>query len=518
MILGLAVPVFWIVRRVLCPNVIATVDFVRRRNVWLVLTLSAFLSHNHWLFLAVSAAVLWWAGNPARERNPLALFFFVMFAVPGFSIVLSGLGLAESLFEVTHIRLMTLLVLLPAALRLRRDSGTTRLGGYWGDWFLMGYLMLTAAQYFAAFPMTQAMRATFYVVGDSFIIFYVASRSVTSLPSLRDAAASFCVALLIIAPIVVFEFGKSWLLYSALDGALGLSWAGAQYLGRDGLLRATGPAGHSLVLGYALAVALGLWFCLQRTLRPLAWWTGLFGLCIGLIAPVSRGPWVGAVLIVLVAVVTGQRASSRTVKLLLSAAIVLVAAAMSPYAERLMSFVPFLGEVDEFNVSYRERLIQVSLMVIRENPVFGTPHFLSNPLMEQLRQGQGIIDPVNSYLVVALFSGLVGLFLFVGVFASSMLPLLNAMRRAGKYSPELELAGRSLLATLVGVVLMIATVASILAIPTIYWALCGLALAYVRLVKEESAAQVLARRTVQAPAPRPPRALGQGPATKRRAG
>jgi hypothetical protein len=500
-IIGLAVPVFWIAQRVLCPDVIATADFVRRRNVWFALTLAAFLSHNKWVFLVISATVLWWAGRPARERNPLALFFFVMFAVPGFSINLSGLGIVQSLFEVTHIRLMMLLVLLPAALRIRRTSGVVRLGGHWADRCLIGYLLLTAAQYFTAAPLTQAMRETFYLVGDSLIIFYVASRLVSSLPSLRDVVASYCVAMLVIVPIAVFEFGRSWLLYAALDGALGLGWDGIQYLGREGLLRATGPAGHSLVLGYALAVGLGLWLGLQHALRPFAWWAGLFALSIGLIAPVSRGPWVGAVLIVLLMAVTGQRAGSRTFKLLLAAGFVLVAVAMSPYADKMLSFVPFIGDVDQSNVSYRQRILDVTWMVILENPLFGTPHSLSNPLMEQLRQGQGIIDLVNSYIVVALFSGLVGLFMFVGVFAFSVLPLFTAIRRAGKLSPEIEAFGRSVLATVLGVMFMIATVSSILSVPIIYWSLCALALAYARLTKQASATQVTARPTAQVPAP-----------------
>jgi O-antigen ligase len=373
-------------------------------------------------------------------------------------------------------------------------------------------LLLNATQEFVSVSVTQAMRNSFYVVVDSLIVFYVASRSVNSLPALRDVIASYCVAMLVVAPVAVFEFGKSWLLYSALDGALGLRWDGVQYLGREGLLRATGPAGHSLVLGYALAVGLGLWLCLQQAVRPFAWWAGVFALSIGLIAPVSRGPWVGAVLIVLVAAITGQRAGSRTFKLLLAAGLALVVVAMTPYADKLMSFVPFIGDVDESNVSYRQRILDVSWMVILENPFFGTPYFLSNPLMEQLRQGQGIIDLVNSYIVVALFTGLVGLFMFMGVFGASVLPLLNAVRRAGKLSPQTEAIGRSLLAVLLGVMFMIATVSSILSVPTIYWSLCALALAYTRLTKEASAAEAVARRTAQTPAPGYRQALGQGQA------
>jgi hypothetical protein len=50
--------------------------------------------------------------------------------------------------------------------------------------------------------------------------------------------------------------------------------------------------------------------------------------------------------------------------------------------------------------------------------------------MESLRQGQGIIDIVNGYLLSALFSGLIGLFLQVSVYAMALLYGFRAMTGA----------------------------------------------------------------------------------------
>lgn len=496
-ILGLAVPTFWLAQRALCPSVIATEDFVRRRNLWLGITVAAFVCHNYWLFLAVTVFLLVWGASPRREHNPLALFLFVLFAVPAFAAVLPGMGVFQSLFQLTHPRVLELLVLLPAALRLHLRPGTTRMGHYAADWFVLSYLALQVVIYLGAASITQAMRATFYLVIDMVLVYYMASRSVRSEGELRDAAASFCVAMLVVAPIAVFEFGKHWLLYSALSPALGLEWDGGLYLGRDALLRATGPAGHAIALGYAFAVALGLWLCLQNTLRPIVWWAGALALGAGLVAPVSRGPWVGALVTVLLFIASGRHAGPRLAKAAVAAAISVAILAVTPFGAKVIDFLPFIGSVEADTVSYRAQLFQVSLFVISLNPWFGSPSFLSNPMMEQLRQGQGIIDLVNSYIGVALFSGGVGVFLFAGILVSSLWVGWRAARIAAGKWEQAAVLGQSLTAALIGVMVMIATVSSILAIPTIYWSLAGLALAYRTVVMEpESPAPV--------PTPAPP--------------
>ena len=477
-ILGLAVPVFWIAQRVLCPSVIDVRDFVRRRNLWFGITLAAFLSHNYWLFLAISTVLMLWGASPQRERNPMALFFFLLFAVPAFKGALPGLGIFQHLFEVNHPRFLALFILLPAAMRLSREPSAPRLGRYAADWFLMGYLLLQVVLYFAATTLTQTMRAGFYLVVDMLLLYYVASRSVVDLRGFRDVAGSLGVALMVVAPIAVFEFLKHWLLFSPLTAALGLYWDAGTYLGRDDLLRAMGPAGHALVLGYALAVGLGFWMYLHRTLPTGVWWVGAVVLFAGLIAPVSRGPWVGAALIVIVAVATGQNAAPRIMKLILAGAGIALLLALTPYGEKFLEYLPFVGSVDEGNVSYRKRLFDVSLMVIAQNPLLGSPTFLSNSTMEQMRQGQGIIDLVNSYLAIALSSGLIGLFLFSAIFVASFVGVYRAMGRNLFESNETELLGRSLLAVLLGVLVMIATVSSILVIPIIYWSVAGLSVAY----------------------------------------
>jgi O-antigen ligase len=82
--------------------------------------------------------------------------------------------------------------------------------------------------------------------------------------------------------------------------------------------------------------------------------------------------------------------------------------------DAVVSLVNSLSGVDrtaDFNVLYRQELLKTSLALIRQSPWFGVPDYMSQ--MQSLRQGDGIIDLVNTYLVVLLNVGVFGLLLFL---------------------------------------------------------------------------------------------------------
>ena len=110
-ILVLAIAVFTLARRA-AADLIPSGDFARRRNLWFVLTLLAFLSPNFWAFAGIAATLLVVAQR--REHNPMALFFLLLFLIPPTSIAVPGFGLVNYLLDLNYVRLLTLCVLLPA--------------------------------------------------------------------------------------------------------------------------------------------------------------------------------------------------------------------------------------------------------------------------------------------------------------------------------------------------------------------------------------------------------------------
>ena len=131
-------------------------------------------------------------------------------------------------------------------------------------------------------------------------------------------------------------------------------------------------------------------------------------------------------------------------------------------------------------------MIDRSLLIINKYPVFGVFDPKQEPEMEDMVQGEGIIDIVNSYLIITLYNGLVGLSLFVGFFTLVLLSILNKMRSIKDKQSEDYLCGRALLATLLAVLVTIFTTSGIGIIPIVYWSLAGLIFSYIRVTNMPS--------------------------------
>ena len=404
----LSVMSFFVLHRPVVAMGMEDEDFRRRRNLWLAVTALAFLSPNFWIFILVASSLLLFA---RRERNPFALYLFLLFAVPPFAASLPGLGIVNKLFELSFPRLLALLVLLPFVLR-PRDPDTPGFGKHVADWLVVAYLLLQMVLHYRADTFTNTLRMGFNSFLDAFLPYYVASRSLRTSRDVRDVLLSLVVAALVLAPIAAFEFAKHWLLYAALPDALGIDWAAGRYLGRGGSLRAVATAGHSIVLGYVMAIALLLHFGLRHANPlPRAWAFGLAALGVGLAATVSRGPWVGAAVGILAMTLASRQPGRRLVRLMLMAFVAAAVLAVSPWGEKLLDLLPFVGSIDKTSVSYRQLLFEVSMRVIAMEPWFGSPYFMYAEPMQELRIGT-LIDVVNTYLLVALRYGYVGLAMF----------------------------------------------------------------------------------------------------------
>lgn len=483
-ILVLATAAFAFAKAPACAVASTRGDFERRRNLWFGITVAAFLAHNFWIYIIAAAIMLLFA--LPREPNKVAMFFFLLFAVPMIPAEITGLGVINFFFTIHYYRLLALAVLLPAFLWLRTQPDTERFGRSLPDKLLAGFLVLQFLLMLTASTFTNTLRyGAFYVFIDVFLPYYVASRSLKNLQGFRDALMAFVIASLVLSAIGAFEFARHWLLYASLDDALGANWAYGQYLGREvgGTLRAIGTAGHPIALGYVVAVALGFFLYLRRLVpNRTAWGLGLLILITGLISSLSRGPWVGAVVIVLVFVATSRSPGAGFVKLALLGVVIVSLLLVTPGGEKIINYLPFVGSVEAQTVAYREQLLKTSINIILQNPFFGAYDFMYSPAMQGLKQGQGIIDVVNTYLGIGLTSGLVGLSLFSGFFIAVVVGIFKAMRNLADRNDELYLLGQALFSTLLGILVIIFTVSSVTVIPFVYWSVAGLGVAYARML------------------------------------
>lgn len=456
------------VAKPICVRYTEPADFNRRRNVWFALTLLGFMSPTIWVYTCVALPVMYVAGK--RDRNPLSLYVLLLFVIPNVSVAIPVVGIG-ALIDVNHARLMSMAILLPAVIR-QRSTNVAKDRFTAIDWLLLLYCGLQIVVLVPYESPTSTLRRSLLVFLDYFIVFYAFSRLARTRQSLREVVASVCLLAGVLAPLAMVESFKGWLLYQSIYSRWGIpdvqSW-----LLRGDALRAQVSTGHSLVLGYSVALGIGCWLYVQsqlpRSLRDTAIWLVL---CAGLMVSYSRGAWLMAILIGLFYVAMRPGAAGFYAKAVPVAILLIVIAYVSPLKELLIDRLPIIGTVDQDTIEYRRRLADVSWALIKVHPLFGDPFYLNN--MEEMRQGQGIIDIINGYIAVTLSYGFVGLLLFASFFLVGLWRCFIAMRGWSTRDDETMLLGAALCAMLVGSLFFVATAGC----GPIEYLLTGLMIAY----------------------------------------
>ena len=464
-------------------------DFCRRRNVWFILTVTGFLSPNFWLFVLVAVPLLTWAGR--KDTHPIALYLILLHVIPPLPVEIPVVGINQ-LFELDNYRLLSFCVIIPAAWRLKRLKNSKRIRGLTAmDLSILAFGLLQLINYvppdlpdhtILSDSATNVLRRAFLFYVDVYALYFVVSRSCCSRRALVDTLCAFCLVSAVMASVAIFETLRSWLLYSDMSsrwhihGSYGINYD--FYFIREGALRAQASAGHALALGYLLAIAFGFWLYLMPHVKSVRWRIAVSILFwLGLLTTQARGPMLGAVVIYIVYSLLGPRTLPRVIKAL--AVVVLCAGAVSltSFGERILRSIPLLGQsTDKASFDYRQRLAERSWELIQLHPFLGDP--LAMTKMEDLRQGEGIIDIVNTYAGVTLFYGSIGLVLFLAVNLLGVLKTYRASKEAARPDTDYALLGVSLFACVAGTLFIISSVSLIYGYEKMFYILAGLTAAY----------------------------------------
>ncbi|NJN00584.1 MAG: O-antigen ligase family protein, partial [Aquincola sp.] len=421
-------------------GLMAVTSFQRRVGLWFAVTVVAFLAHSFWLALLVNALLI--AIVARRESNPVALYCLLLFAVPQFTMQIPGLGLVNYLFDIDHPRMLALVLLVPAAVHLLQQARAYNQRLLVADLLFVAYFLYGFLAHTAVDTLTLLMRHVLYMGLDHWLLYYVVTRSVTDRHRFYDVLACFTMAVAAVCLTGVFETLRSWLVYESLRNPLGVPISElTAYLMRvsdDGAyLRSSTTMGHAIVFGYVVMTALCFQLALVGKYAPRFLGIALIALLAGGIgAALSRGPWLGCAVALLIGLSFGPGASRRLVWIAALLPLLIAALLILPQGERIIDLLPFVGTVEAGNVTYRAQLIDRALIVFWQNPIFGSLYFISNPVLEEMRQGQGIIDIVNSYVGVALAYGGIGLLLFI---ASALWALGHALvtrSRCARSAPD----------------------------------------------------------------------------------
>ena len=461
-------------------------DYERRILVWFALTITAFISPSFWIFTAVALPVLVWGAS--KDPNPLALYMLVYCAIPitiDLDIPTVGIG---ALFTMSIFRIVAFAILLPTVWRLltskdRKGPGFTAI-----ELFVLAYLGMGTVMQAPYSELSWTLRGTFLYFLDIVLLYFVAIRACTTRKAIVEVMATYCLLCAVLASMAVFESQWHWLLYTELGTVWGdpLSFA---YVERAGSLRAQVTAGQSIPLGYMLAFGFGIWLYLSSHLKSRSWivaygilmWAGMF-------SANARAPWIAAVAIFFTFIVLGPNALARFWKAAFISAFFGGLVLLSPIGGRIIERLPFIGTVEQENVVYRQQLATLSWKLVKDNPFFGDRFYGSK--LESLRQGEGIIDLVNTYAQIAMSKGLVGLLIYLAPYFIGLWAAYLLSRRSARLDPDLSLLGAVMAASIFGFLLAMGMGGFGPAPGNFAIVIIGLSVAYSRLGLEKGTAQV----------------------------
>ena len=424
-------------------------------------TSAMFLANNMWVFLGGLALLSFLAAR--RFTHPLALFVFLLLLMPGYSVQVPGFGLINYLIDLNPWRVLSITVLLPAAVHLAANRALPSPGTLWADKLVLGYALFTSTVTYLHYEtFTGVMRHLTTITLDMVLVYFVASRSLMVKGAVRHVMVALVAAALFLALVAAFELAKSWILYRGVLHILGGRSGLFGYLARGEVLRPVASTGQPIVLGFVMMVAVLLSFYVQHlvprgAMRTLLW--ALMG--VGLAAAMSRGPWVGAAIGLIVIALSSNDPLGKVLKLLLASFGAVVMLVSLPGGEKIIDYLPWVGTVDESNITFREMLWTQGWLVIMKNPWIGSITFEAAAEFDHLRTGSGFIDIVNSYMGEALQNGLLGLGFYVLLILNAVQStLMHVFRNKSAFS-ESSVYGVALLGCIVASVITIWTVSSI---------------------------------------------------------
>ncbi len=461
--------------------IISAKEFKTWRNIWYAVVLVGLLSFNIWLFYLVVIVCISLV-IPAKVQSRVIYYFLLFCALPELAILIPGFAGINNLFEFTYNRALTITLFLVPFLT---KSHSPRFLSLSTDKYLFLYIGLIAVLNYRGDTLSNACRELFLVLIDIFLPYFMITRYLTSTEMINRAIFALFLGIAPIAVIGIFETLKHWHLYTNLSIRL-LGHSPFRYDIRSGSLRATGIFSSPIVLGYVMVIAFGLLLYLKPLIskQKLANFAGA-SIFVCLLATMARGAWIGFAVLVTCYLWTGKAAMKQLAKLAVAGLAGLQILILTPYGDKFIDLLPFIGTQRSDTVDYRKQLLDVSWLVFQRHPWFGLPNYRELPAMEEMRQGQGIIDVVNSYINIALSFGGVGLVLFLTIFLVALLKCYKLIKILPPDETDLIRLGRVLFSTLVAVLVIIFTVSSIDYIPNFYWALLGLIGAYLRVCKQK---------------------------------
>jgi hypothetical protein len=408
---------------------------------------------------------------------------------PAMTFQIEHIGPLNNLILITPFRVLVAVLLVPEASRLmsRRDAPKSPSWLTLCDVAVTVYILYWLGRYFSTATITTIAREIMGQALDTVIPYFVLSRACVATAVRRRVLAFALVGAVYEAFVGMVESGSGHYLYAQLQWLYDESWGQSTGLMRGSWLRAEAAFQGPLALAVLLLFGVGLWFALRPSAKNRAYLVSVVALMGGALATYGRGPIIATFLLLASMAMLRRMDAKRYLVVATVGTVVFSVVWNTGLGDVVLGLVTRVSAGDEnadFNVLYRQQLLDTSLALLRQSPWWGVPNYLD--YMEDLRQGDGIIDMVNTYLIVALNSGVFGLALYLAPF------VVVIWKEGARVTRRLDLRreGAAWLALTAGLLAAIFTVSPISIIqPLLVWVV---ALALARLQDSADVAPALA--------------------------
>jgi len=333
------------------------------------------------------------------KKQPENILYYYVVLLSAFPIAvewLISLPGISTLFIANHSRVLVLFLFLPIFIRKISSEGK----------------MFDSSSSYTG----KIVRDGMHRIIDIWIPYFVISRSIKNVNSVLVVLLFTATVISIMA---IIESALFIRLYDSMTGAMGNHYLSRHF--RGGSLRVFVSMGHPLALGFFLSLS----FVIAVRIRAL-------------ISCPSYTPWLLAIIIVLGVSASGSRSPLGTCvvgwlivlwwslgRQFVQSTAWIVLTIFIVFFWWLFSYgmdwlVSFDADGKDGNFYYRYELLLNSSDAIKNNLLFGSKDYWTNAMLQNSFQGEGIIDITNSYLRVILESGIVGLFLFLGVWFTAL--------------------------------------------------------------------------------------------------
>jgi hypothetical protein len=464
----------WFGRLVLSPTHEEWAELKKYALVIGAVTTVALSSLGVWGYIVLGSWAVWHWG---RTLHPAALLACLLFTVPYYLIHLGVGGVTLLDFRATD----PLVAVCGYVAYQRNKTNVSHQKGGVPSVLLMVALWL-AYQVLMVMLFTTVTNAAKSMISSwlsAYLVCYVFATSLSSRKDLRTLIQTFTVFSFFVAFVAIFESARHWLLYPVMERSLGIYSAAGGYLERGGvsLLRSQASTGHPIVLSGFLSLSMA--FALVQARESLARlplrYLGVFLIFLALVSTFSRGGWVGALVGLFAYQAFAGNAFFAMLRLIAAVVLLMGFLYLLPGGEKVMDLLPFVGQSERGSVDYRALLAEISYFVFMQNPWFGAPDYMEQPIMQVLVQGEGIVDMVNSYVGILLSSGVVGLAMFLGMFLPTTFSLMAGALR--DQDPHKRMA----LACLISLMVLIATASFVNSLPSMCWMCIGIGFAVTKL-------------------------------------